>query len=206
MKIEKLTSSELLDSNSYIIETENGVIIIEATLRMDILKQKLNGRKVLAVFLTHAHYDHAYYVDDYVKEFSCPIFVHKNGSAQMYGEVNNYSEGHWLVKSPKSRFTFLEGNGSVDVDGVAVNYYETPGHSHCGMCFQIGGDLFTGDLLFKTGVGRTDLETADKKALLESLKLVENLQFETLHAGHGEDSDFESQKRNISVFVRFLER
>ena len=206
MKIEKMVRAELLDSNTYIFETQNGVILIEAGIEPAVLKKQLNGRKVLAVLLTHAHYDHCFHVDQYIKEFACPVFLHKNGVAQMYGKVNNYSEGHWLVKSPESAFTFLEGNGQIDIWGTEVKFYSTPGHSHSCMCFLLGGALFAGDLLFRSGVGRTDLETSNKKALLQSLKLVETLKFDVLYSGHGEESNFERQSQNISVFIKFLSR
>jgi len=46
--------------------------------------------------------------------------------------------------------------------------------------------LFTGDLIFKEGVGRTDLPGGDGSKLKESIIGLKNLDVEWLLSGHGE--------------------
>jgi hydroxyacylglutathione hydrolase len=45
----------------------------------------------------------------------------------------------------------------------------TPGHTPGGTCYRIGGDLFTGDVLFVDWVGRSDFPGGDPRRLFESL-------------------------------------
>ena len=42
--------------------------------------------------------------------------------------------------------------------------------------------------------------------MIASLEKLDKIEFETCHSGHGEDSTFDRQKRNIKVFLRFLQR
>ena len=46
--------------------------------------------------------------------------------------------------------------------------------------------LFTGDLIFKEGLGRTDLPGGDGVKLKESIKRLTELDVECLLSGHGE--------------------
>jgi len=46
--------------------------------------------------------------------------------------------------------------------------------------------LFTGDLIFKEGFGRTDLPGGDSATLKESIKRMADLEVELLLSGHGD--------------------
>jgi hydroxyacylglutathione hydrolase len=64
----------------------------------------------------------------------------------------------------------------------------TPGHSPGSISLYLPETkiLFTGDLLFKGGVGRTDLPGGNGSQLKESIKSLTQLEIEWLLPGHGE--------------------
>jgi len=74
----------------------------------------------------------------------------------------------------------------ADIDLVAMH---TPGHTEGSTSYHIASEktLFTGDLLFKGNIGRTDLPGSDPRAMEKSLARVAALPPETrVMPGHGE--------------------
>ena len=51
-----------------------------------------------------------------------------------------------------------------------IKVYHTPGHTKGSLCYLYRKQLFTGDTLFKDGVGRTDLIGGSTASLNKSLK------------------------------------
>lgn len=83
-------------------------------------------------------------------------------------------------------FFLKEGDLSVgDLDFVVLH---TPGHSPGSVCLYWPDQqlLFTGDLVFKGGLGRTDLPGGDGKQLKESIKRLVNLDLKWVLPGHGD--------------------
>lgn len=54
--------------------------------------------------------------------------------------------------------------------GIDDPLIHTPGHTPGSVCFLANGNLFTGDKLFVSAVGRTDLTGGSLDTLLESLE------------------------------------
>jgi glyoxylase-like metal-dependent hydrolase (beta-lactamase superfamily II) len=68
----------------------------------------------------------------------------------------------------------LRDGSSVGPAGVDLGVLHTPGHTPGSVCFVLhaGGTtrVFTGDTLFRRGIGRTDLWGGDTNAILRSLR------------------------------------
>ncbi len=64
----------------------------------------------------------------------------------------------------------------------------TPGHSpgSVSLYWHEKKALFTGDVVFKQGVGRTDLPGGNGEILKESIKRLSHLDVEEMLPGHGE--------------------
>jgi glyoxylase-like metal-dependent hydrolase (beta-lactamase superfamily II) len=83
---------------------------------------------------------------------------------------------------------FYLKEGTLELDGLELTIIHTPGHSPGSVTLYWPAQkaLFTGDLVFKEGVGRTDLPGGDGSLLKESIKGLMNLDVEWLLSGHGE--------------------
>jgi glyoxylase-like metal-dependent hydrolase (beta-lactamase superfamily II) len=81
---------------------------------------------------------------------------------------------------------FLE-EGALVVRGIHLNAFHTPGHSPGSVCLFWPEEktLWTGDLIFRAGIGRTDLPGGDEKRLRESISRMAALDVERLLPGHG---------------------
>ena len=80
---------------------------------------------------------------------------------------------------------------------VCLEIIHTPGHTPGSICVRVGDSLFTGDTLFRQGVGRTDLGAGDQGKLADSLKklmmLDDNLM---VYPGHGSATDIGYERKN----------
>ena len=195
--------SDILDSNVFVCQNGKSTFIFDCGAELDKVREAVKG-KVSAIFLTHGHYDHAKHVLEYAKTFGCKIYANKNIAEILPDPAKNYGEDFSIQDF--SDFIFLEGDGSVAIDWQQVKYFHCPGHSKCCTCFLIDDDFFTGDVLFAQGIGRTDLYGGSKAQMLQSLKKLQNLPFEQVYSGHGEDSSRANQDKNVKVFLRFLSR
>lgn len=204
MEIKRL-KTEFMDSNVFVIVQGGHALIIDSGAKLEEVKKAVGSAKVVALLLTHAHFDHCYYSLDYAKEFNCKIYMNENGKKIASSAKSNYSEDGFAI-TDFSAFHFLSGDGQLDLSPFKVEYYSTAGHSPCSTCYKVGEEFFTGDTLFSNGIGRTDLIGSSKEDMIKSLDKLSRMFFATAHSGHGEDSDFSRQKRNITLFKRFLTR
>lgn len=203
MKISQIVS-KFLDSNTFIVEDNEKVFIFDCGVEPQRIKDLINGKKVIAIFLTHGHYDHSRYAVEYAKEFNCKIYANIFVKETMQDCKKNYGEG-FSIKNFED-FIFIEGDGILRFEDIYIEYFSTKGHSKCSCCYLLDNNLFAGDVLFYQGIGRTDLYGGNKKEMLESLKKIEKIDFENLYSGHDKNSNRKQQEKNIQVFERFLSR
>jgi len=100
---------------------------------------------------------------------------------------------------------FFLNEGDLTVNGTDLKIFHTPGHSpgSISLYWAEKKALFTGDLIFKNGVGRTDLPGGNGKELKESIKRLEELDVEYLLSGHGEVIIGKQEvERNFEVIER----
>jgi hydroxyacylglutathione hydrolase len=138
------------------------------------------------IICTHAHPDHLEAVQLF-KEKSVLFTLHE-------------TEWHWaktVGKQMSAAFgidiealspDFLLKEGQLSLDGLEMQVFHTPGHSPGSIClyWPVQKALFSGDLVFKEGLGRTDLPGGDAATIKESIKRISQLDVELLLAGHGE--------------------
>lgn len=197
--------SELIESNVFIVGTENCCVIVDAGAGIESVKRVVGKRKVLGIFLTHGHYDHSYYVLGYAKEFGAKIYGSKNLKEYLQNPDYNYSEGHFKV-TDFSNFEILEGAGKLILEDIQIEYLELGGHSKSDMCYIIGDEIFVGDVVLGRDIGRMDLYGGSKVDMIKSLQTLKNLDYSVMHCGHGEDKPKIEQDKVISTYLRFLQR
>jgi hydroxyacylglutathione hydrolase len=138
------------------------------------------------VICTHAHPDHLEAV---------PLFRDKGALFAL-----NDIEWQWVTTIGKQMSAsfgididtfapdFFLQEGELSLDGLEMKVFHTPGHSPGSVClyWPMLKVLFSGDLVFKEGLGRTDLPGGDGDLIKESIKRMSNLDVELLLSGHGE--------------------
>jgi hydroxyacylglutathione hydrolase len=83
---------------------------------------------------------------------------------------------------------FYLKEGAIELADIKLQAYHTPGHSPGSVCFYWPEKkaLFTGDLIFNNGLGRTDLSGGNGTELKQSIKRMGELDLDWILPGHGD--------------------
>lgn len=202
MKISSL-SLGLVETNVYFIENDTSVILVDPANDSDLIIKKLNqiNKKLVAVLLTHGHFDHIAALDDIIEKYNVPVFMHKSEFDFLTNTTKNGSEKFKQYGLPNviSHATpqSLE-EGDANVAGFNFKVLHTPGHSPGSLTFVFNEFAVVGDTLFKQGIGRTDLYKGDHETLVNSIldKLFVLDDDLPLFPGHGPYTTVEDEQLN----------
>lgn len=91
------------------------------------------------------------------------------------------------------------GEGDEVVLGdTKLEVIETPGHKEDCVCFVCGDCVFSGDTLFRGGVGRTDLEGSDPEAMKKSFARLMDLPGGfRVYPGHGRETTIAAERSHL---------
>jgi len=196
-----------LAENTYILHDESGdCIIIDpgcyfANERIELSGLiKKNGWAPKYLLNTHCHLDHIFgnkfvsetwKLEPYIHTLEQPVLENAAMAGLSWGlPFDNYT----------GPIRFLRENDVIRLGGDELKVLFTPGHSPGHVCFYSEAQKFVigGDVLFKTGIGRTDLPGGNYETLLTSIRarlLV--LPGETfVYPGHGESTSIGFEKRH----------
>ncbi len=192
------------DENTFVVSSGKECLIIDTGAKLEKVLSLIDDKKVVGILLTHGHFDHSLYLKEYADKFACKIYGSDKLEETLRDHTLNQSES-WELNQ-KLDIVRLEKDGRILIGGFEVEYFASSGHSPCGECYKINDLLFAGDTIFNSGIGRLDLKGSDKNAMIKTIEKMSKVEFKTLYSGHGEESDYNRQKRNIGVFLRFLKR
>ncbi len=138
------------------------------------------------VVCTHAHPDHLEGVQLF-KENST-LFALGEIEWQWAATVGQHMSAAFGIDIETLTPDFFLQEGTLSLDGLDMQVYHTPGHSPGSIClyWPMQKALFTGDLVFKDGLGRTDLPGGDGATIKETIKRMSQLDVELLLSGHGD--------------------
>lgn len=123
--------------------------------------------QVAAILVTHCHWDHLGGIAPLARATGAPVHMSEREAPVLENPDAFYPDQQI---PPYSADVRLEDGDSVDVAGLTFDVVEVPGHSPGHIAFATDGMLFSGDVLFAGGVGRTDLPFADWDTLLASIR------------------------------------
>ncbi|MEB7050366.1 MBL fold metallo-hydrolase [Mammaliicoccus sciuri] len=185
----------IVETNCYILEGENELLVIDPGDNGEFLNKQIKQyhKKVSAVLLTHAHFDHIGAVDDVANEFDAKVYVHREEKSWLTDTEKNGSKKFAMYQLPQvvqHTVPQIMEPGEYEIGEFKFETIHTPGHSPGSLSFVFGDFAIVGDTLFKGGIGRTDLYKGDTKTLLNSIedKLLELDPNTTIFPGHGPET------------------
>lgn len=186
MEIRELTVGPI-GTRCYILwkEGHQGCAVIDPGGEPERIMRAADGRPVEAILLTHGHFDHIGGVSGLMKE-GTRLIIHPLDEKMLHDPELN--AGLALmgrnITAPPATDLVREGD-RFEAAGLTVEVLHTPGHTQGSVCYQIEGELFTGDTLFEHGWGRTDLPGGDETAMFASLRRLMRLaKTMPVHPGH----------------------
>ena len=176
-----------LDVNTYVIGTQGGneCLLIDPGAEAERVEESVAGRKVVAVLLTHGHFDHMLYAQHWLDQ-GARLYVHTDDAQALRSPSLNLSTVvNCQLVLPKADVLLSEGD-VVREAGAELFVLHTPGHTPGGVCYLSGKDMFSGDTLFYRDCGRTDLPGGDYAVLRASLDRLMTLDPDiVVYPGHG---------------------
>lgn len=193
-------------TNCYLVANGDRAVVIDPGLGAhDVVAQLAHEKNftVEAVVLTHGHIDHirdaaAFGVETFVHPADAFMLLRGDGVSEQARELHDAS-GMQPIDNP----TPLADGQVLTVAGLQLRVVHAPGHSPG--CVMLVGDgvVFSGDVLFRGAIGRTDLPDSDPAQMHESLRgpvweLADELQ---VLPGHGAATTI-AHERATNPFLR----
>lgn len=160
---------------------------------LDILEANLKY-----IFLTHCHADHIGAINDVKQVKGGKILVSREDSQGLYDESISLT---YYAETPNPE---LEADSRVD-DGDLIHLGDlefrviaTPGHTKGGLCLYCPAEemIFTGDTIFSSTWGRTDLPTGSLEDIMNSItnKILVLPDNTIMYPGHGKSTLIREEK------------
>ena len=186
MQIDELTVG-IVQTCCYILSKEDGqeCIVIDPGAEANRIRKHVGDRKIAAILLTHGHFDHIGAVRE-LMEPDTKLVIHGLDAPMLGDPELNASAGliGRKITAPEATVLVKEGD-EPEFAGLTVKVLHTPGHTPGSVCYEIEGELFTGDTLFEYGWGRTDLPGGSEAQMEASLRrLMPMVRTMPFHAGH----------------------
>ncbi len=163
----------MLATNTYIIKKRKSVLIVDPTGNSDKISSHINEEeKVVAIVLTHGHFDHIGAVDDLVKKYNCEVYLNSEDiELATTRKLNSFNQYSAVINSPIKSYH----EGKMNIGDFELMIYFAPGHTAGCTLIGIENHLFTGDVLFKEDIGRTDLYSANERDMKKTLQFIKTL-------------------------------
>ncbi len=197
--------------NTYVLwDDELNALIIDpgcyTAKEEQVLKEFIQSNKlVLRTMLnTHLHFDHLLGNAFVEKTYAITSQAHKDDlfllhqlpfHARLFG-----LSGKATCNEPD---TLLQDGDRIYCGDIKLKAIHVPGHSPGSLAFYSETDkiLFSGDVLFREGIGRSDLDGGDGNILAASLRTLMSLPDETLvYPGHGPQTSIGYEKLHNPFF------
>ena len=177
--------------NTYLIQGSKNILIDPGHANLfghvadGLDKLNLKIRDIDLVICTHAHPDHLESAAIFKNEKV--LFAIHETEWQWLKEMATHMHGSNGSLIDKFQPDFLLKEGRLRFDETKLWIIHTPGHSKGSVCLYWPEEnaLFTGDLVFKSGFGRTDLPGGNSEQIKASIQKIAELDVKWLLPGHG---------------------
>jgi glyoxylase-like metal-dependent hydrolase (beta-lactamase superfamily II) len=181
----------------------NEAALIDPGGDLEVLKAEVQrlGLKLTALWLTHAHIDHAGGTGTLARELNLPIIGPHPGD--QYWIDGLAQQSRMFGFPPAEPFTptrWLADGDTVTLGHCSLNVRHCPGHTPGHVVFHSAEAqrCFVGDVLFAGSIGRTDFPGGDHDTLISSItKRLWPMGNDTVFIpGHGPESSFGRERRS----------
>jgi hydroxyacylglutathione hydrolase len=203
----KAFTFNLFAENTFIIwddETNDAAVVdpgISTVKEQKIITDFISFKKITIKYLinTHCHIDHIlgcsfikkkYNSIYYAPEKDLPLLENAQKQAQMFDII---------FEEPPKPDKLISEETELSLGNSKIKFLFTPGHTPGEYCLYLEKEkiCITGDVLFKEGIGRTDLWGGDYNTLMSSIenKLLSLPDDVKIYPGHGEVSTIGYEKQ-----------
>jgi hydroxyacylglutathione hydrolase len=203
----------LLQTNCFIIgDTEtHDAIVIDPGDHAPLIHQTAQdeGWTICDMLATHGHFDHIM-ASARLKELTgAPFRLHQLDLPLVRTMTQQVRRWFDIAVPPAARPDgFVDDGDAITAGGIRLDVLHTPGHSpgHVSYVLHSENVVFSGDCLFFSGVGRTDLPGSDHETLMRSItqKLLPLGDGVAVAPGHMRNTTIGYERQNNPFLLDYL--
>lgn len=190
-------------TNTYIVtdnETDD-TAVVDPSLPEESLMEKLNGKNVKYILLTHGHFDHMCGAKMVQDNTGAKVVIHTEDEEMLHDvDKNEFAINCAGYEFPEINADIVTEDGTeIMLGNTKITVLHTPGHSKGGVCYLFTEDkvMFSGDTLFRLTAGRTDLYGGNGRQELRSLAKIGELEGDyKVYPGHEGDTTLDYEREN----------
>lgn len=194
MKTELLKSPVPYGANTYLVRAANKILVVDPAA-----PRRSFDPTADYILLTHAHFDHILYVDDWIGENTEVLISELESGRLSDPDYNCYRLFLGTDKGYFGKARGLSDGECVKLSEKSFEFMHTPGHTEGSGIYIFDNIAFVGDTVFAGGgFGRWDLPGGDSFKLRQSIKRIASLPDDMiLYPGHGEETSVKEYKKYL---------
>jgi glyoxylase-like metal-dependent hydrolase (beta-lactamase superfamily II) len=199
-EIKRIRVGQLL-TNCYVVSKNGVAFVIDVGANAKKVKDYCDNQnlKVEGILLTHGHYDHVGAVKEFHEMTGAKIYV-STLDGTLANDRRNMAIEMGCVMDPFTPEVLLEDGDHITKGDMDITVIATPGHTSGGVCFVLEDQIFSGDTLFQTSYGRTDLPTGNYNELKKSIHKLFALDGNfNVHPGHGFSTTLDDERKHNMI-------
>jgi hydroxyacylglutathione hydrolase len=200
-----------MQENTYLLSNETGqCIIIDPGCYFEQERTELsnyirdNGLNPVLLLNTHCHLDHVFGNKYVAQTYTLELHLHEKEKKILQQAPLSGMVWKFPFEGYTGNLIFLEEGEQVRLGDDVLDVLFLPGHSPGSIGFYCAAQSFIigGDVLFKRGIGRTDLQMSNHADLMASIKeklfaLPDEVK---VYSGHGEVTTIGEEKQENPFF------
>lgn len=181
-------------NNVWLIGDDQQVIVVDPAHDLEACVEAVAGREVVAILITHGHWDHCRIAPEFAARVHAPIFLSER-DCFLWEASTGRPDG----------FVPLTDGATFTVADVTVRAVAVPGHTP-GSTALIASDLgaaFVGDALFPGGPGATRWEYSSFDDAIASIRdrLFTLPPAMAVHPGHGASTTIGAESPHLQEWI-----
>jgi glyoxylase-like metal-dependent hydrolase (beta-lactamase superfamily II) len=204
----------MLAVNTYFItqDSKKECIIIDPGGSFDRIMEIVQENNLVPkhVLLTHGHFDHIGALNDMRREYFIDVYAHENASRALGDPVVNLSANAGLSSQSivcEKAEHIVEDDDEFTLCGLTIKAIYAPGHSEGSMVYIIGNSVFSGDVIFRQSIGRTDFLGGSARKMGQSIKKLKSILKPEMkiYPGHFASTTFAEELRTNPYLSKFYD-
>jgi hydroxyacylglutathione hydrolase len=191
-----------LSANCWIAGTESGGegLVIDPGGNYEEISRAIDdtGLDIKLIILTHGHSDHIAALYEIQRKTGADVAIHISDADFLEGHGSVSSQFGISYKTPHPPDRLLREDDIVSIKGLDLKVIHTPGHTPGSISLDAPGKVFTGDTLFRRGIGTTMMPGSSRSQLINSIttKLMRLPDDTIIYPGHGRETTIGAERKD----------